>query len=68
MEERRNTKDLDSFKKLEDRLGKVKAYCGENSMRIENLRNKFKKVRELMGEVSKQQNVAVNQVIAGRKK
>eukprot|EP00359_Climacostomum_virens_P000828 CAMPEP_0204900356 /NCGR_PEP_ID=MMETSP1397-20131031/2418_1 /ASSEMBLY_ACC=CAM_ASM_000891 /TAXON_ID=49980 /ORGANISM="Climacostomum Climacostomum virens, Strain Stock W-24" /LENGTH=71 /DNA_ID=CAMNT_0052068479 /DNA_START=110 /DNA_END=328 /DNA_ORIENTATION=+ len=65
---RRVAKDLECFKKLEERLSKVKLYCSENSNRIGGLRDRFKKVREHMGEVNKQQNVAIHHVVAGRKK
>jgi hypothetical protein len=60
-------RDLEVFKKLEERLGRVKTYCSENTLRIEALKGNFKKVREFMTEVNKQQNIAIHHVVAGRK-
>ena len=59
--------DLEAFKKLEERLNQVKRYRENNSKRINLLRDEFKRVKEHMDDVNKQQNLAMHKVISGRR-
>lgn len=67
MERNRNGEDaMASFNRIEQKLQQAQRYRANNHAKLMKLKDDMKKVRDLMGEVTKKQNQALHQVITGR--
>lgn len=59
--------DLESFKKLEERLNQARRYRENNLKRINMLQSDLKRVRGHMDDVNRHQNQAIHKVMLGRR-